>query len=106
MKPEIRVRVPVASVWATKPVTKTTMSKRLRILRVNAQLFAETLMPGRRAFEVVENAIPADALVVGVAVDRDNPTIIKIAIQDDSFEPVEDGTVPPEIMPVLKKIQL
>lgn len=73
---------------------------RRKVLRVSADLLVALFTAGRRSYEVVENALPDDAKVVGARYDslRDE---WEIAIESETFEPVEIAVPLPEMRPIV-----
>lgn len=77
---------------------------RIKVFRVSTPMLAQMLTAGVRHFEVVENPVPDDATVIGAHIDRNNPTVVIVAVEHPSFEPVALGDMPPEFQPVLKTL--
>lgn len=79
---------------------------RLKILSVSAEILVMLAKPGRRAFEVVQNALPEDARCTGLGYDGRRREFI-LRIQSQSYDVVPwKSEIPPADPPQFQIIPL
>lgn len=80
-------------------VTDEVRARRVAIVQLSADWLIEILKPGRRCYEIVENALPADAKVIGAQYNALSD-VWDFAVESESFDPVPLNTCLP-LLPVI-----
>ena len=74
------------------------MSQRLAVIRATAELLVELCKAGSARYaEVIENALPSDAMFVRAGHDMNGT--LRIVVSSESFAEVPEGGVIPELPP-------
>jgi hypothetical protein len=81
------------------------LSQRLKRLAFTPEFLLDLMMPGRHAFEVVENGLPRDAALYALRFDAWNGRI-EALVSSESYAELPEGTLPPEAaLPVFRAVR-
>lgn len=81
-----------------------TTGLRVKLFRIHGDIFASMFTKGNHFYQVVDNALPADARIVGVKHDIAKPTEFVLLVESDEFPEVKPGAWADEINPHLRRV--
>lgn len=86
----------------TKPRPNRNGGEHCAILRSDASLLAGLFKQSLRRYQIIENGLPEDAVVIGVHIEAgigDSSGTVDLLIESASFAFVPNGFTPPVLLP-------
>jgi hypothetical protein len=82
------------------------MKRRVKRAQITTQFMSLIFGAGLKSYEIIKDAVPEDAQVIGARLDPFIPEVLELLLQSKEFEEVEDGAKIPEVQPLISMKRL